>query len=185
MSSNSYARPRENAAGHRSGGKNREFAPFFTLFYISAFVLVLWAVFIFLPREISFMQAIGDKAPVFVELSDAIRDSLTAAWRWVRDCVSSRVINLKTCPLSFYLVLINLVTLIVMKTDKSFAEAGKWRIRERTLFLLCLIGGSLGGWTGIYLFRHKTKHYQFIIGFPCIFFLQALLGVLIWYIRSH
>ncbi len=181
MSTNAYA----HQTGRRGGRKNRKFSPFFLLFNTGAFVLILWTVFIFLPRGFVFMRTIGDRAPVFIQLSDAIRDSLIDAWRWAQACISSRVIDLKTCPLSVYLILVNLAALIVMKADKSFAEDGKWRISEKTLFFLVLLGGSLGGWTGMYLFHHKTKHYQFIIGFPCIFAIQALAGVLVWYIRSH
>ena len=56
-----------------------------------------------------------------------------------------------------YLVLINLISFIAMYIDKKRAKWGKWRIKESTLFLLCLIGGSIGGIAGMYTFRHKTK----------------------------
>ena len=79
-----------------------------------------------------------------------------------------------------YLAFMNLVTFVVMGVDKYKASHGKWRIRESTLFLLAIIGGSLGGILGIYAFRHKTLHKQFTIGFPVIIILQAALGIFIF-----
>ena len=43
------------------------------------------------------------------------------------------------------------------------------------LFILCLLGGSIGGIIGMYTFRHKTKHLKFKIGFPFIFLVQFIL----------
>lgn len=78
-----------------------------------------------------------------------------------------------------YLGIINLTAFIFMGVDKYKARHGKWRIPESTLFLLAIIGGSVGGLLGIYAFRHKTLHKQFTIGFPLILALQAALGIFI------
>ena len=43
-----------------------------------------------------------------------------------------------------YLVLINLAALVLMAEDKRRAKRRLWRIRERTLFALALLGGSVG-----------------------------------------
>ena len=67
-----------------------------------------------------------------------------------------------------YLAVINLVGILVMATDKSRAIKGKWRIPEKSLFLVSLLGGSLGTWAGMYLFRHKTKHWYFRWGFALL-----------------
>ena len=77
-----------------------------------------------------------------------------------------------------YLLLINLVALVVYGVDKRRAKKGKWRISEKTLFLVALIGGSVGAIAGMYLFRHKTKHWYFRIGLPVI--LAAQLALLAW-----
>ena len=77
-----------------------------------------------------------------------------------------------------YLLLINLVALVVYGVDKHRAKKGKWRISEKTLFLVALIGGSVGAIAGMYLFRHKTKHWYFRIGLPVI--LAAQLALLAW-----
>ena len=80
-----------------------------------------------------------------------------------------------------YLAVINLVGILVMATDKSRAIKGKWRIPEKSLFLVSLLGGSLGTWAGMYLFRHKTKHWYFVIEMPRILILQVALGIFLYY----
>ena len=67
-----------------------------------------------------------------------------------------------------YLLTINLLAISIMGIDKQKAKAHAWRIPEKTLFLVSLLGGSLGTWCGMYLFRHKTKHWYFVIGMPLI-----------------
>ena len=79
-----------------------------------------------------------------------------------------------------YLAVMNLVTFIVMGLDKFYAKKGKRRVPESTLFLLSIIGGSIGGILGIYAFRHKTLHKQFTVGFPIILILQTALGIFIY-----
>lgn len=65
--------------------------------------------------------------------------------------------------------------------DKYKAKAGKWRIPERTLFLLALMGGGIGAFLGMKVFHHKTMHKQFVIGIPVIMLIQAvLLGWYLW-----
>ena len=59
--------------------------------------------------------------------------------------------------------------------DKYKAKAGKWRIPERTLFLLALLGGGIGAFLGMKVFHHKTMHKQFVIGIPAIMVIQAVL----------
>jgi len=77
-----------------------------------------------------------------------------------------------------YLLLINLITFFIMWVDKKKAKWGKWRIQEKTLFILCAIGGSIGGICGMYTFRHKTKKTRFVIGFPLILIIQILCAIL-------
>lgn len=76
-----------------------------------------------------------------------------------------------------YLLIINLVAFCLMGEDKRRAKKKLWRIAERTLFLVSLLGGSMGGLCGMYYFRHKTKHWQFRIGFPVILCAQVAVGV--------
>ena len=83
--------------------------------------------------------------------------------------------------LCVYLLAVNLVLFAMMGIDKYKARKGLWRIRERTLFLTAILGGSVGGILGMKLFRHKTKHNSFRFGFPAILILQlAAAGYLIY-----
>ena len=78
--------------------------------------------------------------------------------------------------LAGYLLLINLAAFGLMGEDKRRAKKKLWRISERTLFVAALLGGSVGGLLGMYCFRHKTKHWQFRIGFPVILCVQVVLA---------
>ena len=74
-----------------------------------------------------------------------------------------------------YFAAINLIAALLAVSDKRRARRGGHRIRERTLFLVAALGGSIGCWAGMYLFRHKTKHCAFVVGIPAILALQLLL----------
>ncbi len=74
-----------------------------------------------------------------------------------------------------YLVVINLIVFLLMYIDKKKAKYGKWRIKEYTLMIVALIGGSIGSIIGMYTFHHKTKKAKFFIGFPLILIIQIIL----------
>lgn len=74
-----------------------------------------------------------------------------------------------------YLLVINLFGFFAMGLDKHKAKKGKWRIPEKTLFLLAILGGSLGTTIGMHVFHHKTKHWYFKFGMPLIFVIQMVL----------
>ncbi len=80
-----------------------------------------------------------------------------------------------------YAIAINLLAFSLMGTDKANARQNKRRIPEVTLFLVALLGGSLGSVIGMRFFRHKTKHWYFAVGMPLILVLQ--LAVLFWLAR--
>ncbi len=79
--------------------------------------------------------------------------------------------------LVIYLVLINLALFCLMAIDKALAKKDARRVPEATLFLLAVLGGSLGGIAGMWACRHKTKHFSFLLGFPLILALQIALAV--------
>lgn len=85
--------------------------------------------------------------------------------------------------IAIYLLLMNLLALTLMGLDKSRARRHQWRISERTLFLCSLLGGSLGSWAGMYLFRHKTKHWYFVAGMPLILAVQTALAAYLAFVR--
>ena len=72
---------------------------------------------------------------------------------------------------------VNVVTFALYGIDKYRAKKGRWRIPERTLLLLPLLGGSVGGILGMAAFHYKTRHWYFRVGLPAMFLLQAALAV--------
>ena len=55
-----------------------------------------------------------------------------------------------------------------MYIDKQKAKKGKWRIPEKTIFIVTALGGGIGTVLGMYAFRHKTQKINFVIGLPLI-----------------
>ncbi len=76
---------------------------------------------------------------------------------------------------AIYLIGINVLTFLIYGMDKWKAKRGKWRIPEDTLIWLAVAGGSVGALLGMHLFRHKTKHWKFLIGIPVILLVQVVL----------
>ena len=81
--------------------------------------------------------------------------------------------------LLIYLLIINALGCLLMLIDKIKAKKKRWRIPEVTLFLVAAVGGSIGSLIGMYAFRHKTKHFQFIVGMPLILAVQVVACILI------
>ncbi len=67
---------------------------------------------------------------------------------------------------------------VMMALDKARARRGAWRISEKTLFVFALLGGAPGGTAGMFLFRHKTRHWYFRWGFPLL--AAAQLALVVW-----
>ena len=78
-----------------------------------------------------------------------------------------------------YLLIMNLSGLLSMYIDKRKAIKNKWRIPEKTLFLIAIMGGSIGSVSGMHLFRHKTKHWYFKYGMPAILIIQVIIAILL------
>ena len=78
---------------------------------------------------------------------------------------------------AIYLAVMNVIGVAVMWSDKRRARLHRWRIPEKVLFGVSLLGGSAGTWAGMYLFRHKTKHWYFVVGMPLILVCQAALAI--------
>ena len=79
-----------------------------------------------------------------------------------------------------YLAVLNIIGYFSMWLDKRKAQKRKWRIPEKTLFFIAMIGGSIGSIAGMYHFRHKTKHKSFVIGMPMILFVQ--IGIILFFL---
>lgn len=76
-----------------------------------------------------------------------------------------------------YIVVVSIILCIFMYIDKSRAIKHEWRISEKSLFTLAILGGACGGVLGMYLFRHKTKHNSFAFGFPILAAVQLFILV--------
>ncbi len=77
------------------------------------------------------------------------------------------------------LACLNLASFLLMGNDKKRAKKGQRRIPEKTLFLSAALFGALGGTLGMYVFRHKIKHWYFKLFFPLMLLAQAaILGYL-------
>ena len=77
----------------------------------------------------------------------------------------------------YYLIIINIVTFLVYGIDKLKAKKALWRIREASLLMLAILGGSIGAWLGMKVWHHKTLHKKFRYGIPAIIIIQlAVIG---------
>lgn len=74
-----------------------------------------------------------------------------------------------TLYIILYLVVMNLLGLLYMWADKHKAKHNQYRISQRTLFTIAWLGGSLGVFSGLRLFKHKTRQRIFKYGVPFIF----------------
>ena len=79
-----------------------------------------------------------------------------------------------------YFVVINLIGFFIMGMDKRRAIKHAFRIPEAPLFIIAIIGGSLGTTLGMYFFHHKPRHWYFIYGMPFILFLQIILLIFLY-----
>lgn len=81
--------------------------------------------------------------------------------------------------LYIFLALINLLGFTAAASDKRKARRKLWRIPEKTFFLIAAAGGCIGVYSGMLLFRHKTRHWYFMVGIPAIFIIQVIAAYLI------
>ena len=76
---------------------------------------------------------------------------------------------------ALFLILMNVAAFALMGYDKQCARRGRWRVPERTLFLVTACFGGLGGVLGMHLFHHKTRHWYFRLGFPLLLIAQVVI----------
>ena len=79
-----------------------------------------------------------------------------------------------------YLIVINVATFITYGIDKYKARRAMWRVREASLLILAVLGGSVGAWLGMKVWHHKTQHLKFKYGVPFILFAQIALALYIF-----
>lgn len=88
--------------------------------------------------------------------------------------------------LVLWLLLINPAAFLVFGLDKWKAKRKESResirrIPEKTLFLLAVLGGSVGALLGMRVWHHKTLHKSFRIGIPAILILQIVIPAGLWF----
>lgn len=71
------------------------------------------------------------------------------------------------------LLAVNLATFAAFGRDKRRARLGGWRVRESTLLLLALAGGTPGAFAGRAFFRHKTRKQPFVAQLWFVVILQV------------
>ena len=81
--------------------------------------------------------------------------------------------------LAAFLIVMNVMGFAAFGYDKRCAVRRRWRVPEKTLFLLALLGGSLGSYAGMKVFRHKTRHPKFSVGLPVILAAQCAAAVML------
>ena len=82
--------------------------------------------------------------------------------------------------LFIYLIAISILAVIITIYDKICAMSRKWRVKESTLLLLSVLGGSVAMYITMQIIRHKTRHIKFMLGIPIIIILQLLIIFLVW-----
>lgn len=79
--------------------------------------------------------------------------------------------------LIIYILIINIIGFIICRIDKIRSKKKEWRIAEKTFFIIAALGGAIGVYSGMYFFRHKTKHWYFVVGIPVIFIAELTLAI--------
>ena len=77
--------------------------------------------------------------------------------------------------LYIWLIGVNLALFLVMGADKRAAKRRSRRVPENSLLALAVLGGSVGGILGMLIFRHKTRHPAFYVGYPAILLVELAL----------
>ncbi|NTW04987.1 MAG: DUF1294 domain-containing protein [Peptococcaceae bacterium] len=83
-----------------------------------------------------------------------------------------------------YIVAINILGIFLMLLDKLKARSGNWRISEKTLIFIAILGGAPGVYLGLKIFNHKTRHFKFNTIVPAIILIQLLICIYYLYGRN-
>ena len=94
---------------------------------------------------------------------------------WYNDIMDKKMVILVALAI---IAIMNITSFVLMGHDKRCARQGKWRVPEKTLFLVTACFGGLGGVLGMKVFHHKTQHWYFKVFFPVLLIVQiAVLAV--------
>ena len=85
----------------------------------------------------------------------------------------------RVSPYVAWLASWSVVTFVAYAIDKAQARRGGWRIPEAALHGLAIAGGAIGGWVGLLMLRHKTRHPVFPLVLAVALTVQIVIGVAI------
>ena len=98
-------------------------------------------------------------AVILTLLINALLPSLGLVWSWI--------------------IGISIASFFTYGYDKSIAGRGVTRVPEVVLHLLTALGGTIGTFAGMQIFRHKTRKKSFQLVFWAIVAVQVILIVLL------
>lgn len=76
-----------------------------------------------------------------------------------------------------YIIVMNVTSFHLYRSDKQRAERGEFRIPEAVLLGVAFLGGALGAFCAMHEYRHKTLHTSFAVGVPVALILQTILVI--------
>lgn len=97
---------------------------------------------------------------------DSIMETILNGILWIFKMIFPIIFSSTFGTLVFWGVAINIIAIILIKKDKSYAREEKKRIRESTLLMVAFAGGAIGMYYAMFKYRHKTLHKKFTIGVP-------------------
>ena len=79
-----------------------------------------------------------------------------------------------------WIFLMSLITFVTFGVDKKRAVRNQYRISEKALITISLIGGGIGGWLGMRVFHHKTRKLKFLfVTFSAIFWIFIVIACIL------
>lgn len=84
-------------------------------------------------------------------------------------------------PYAIYMLIMSVIDFFLMLIDKRRARRRQYRIPERVLFGVALLGGCVGGYIGMQLLHHKTKHAKFAVGLPILIVVHIVIFIALMY----
>jgi uncharacterized membrane protein YsdA (DUF1294 family) len=133
------------------------------------------------------LQAKAFLREMFLAIISTVTDAFKAFYEWLKNVplpVPPTMLKLFSnnkanflifCLVVIYVLFINIKTFILFRNDKRYAEESSSRIPERVLFKYMWIGGAAGAAAGMWLYRHKTQHQNFVVTAIVLLFVQMLL----------
>ena len=78
---------------------------------------------------------------------------------------------------AWYFLVANLLGFMIAAYDKRRAITAGRRVSEANLFIIALVGGAVGVYLAMKLFRHKTRKAAFVFGIPVLIIVNLALYI--------